>query len=268
MTRLQRLARIVRTLVKHPTALKRVISDPEDKREYVQGRFGLMSGLPRVDLLELVPELRVTVTPYSFLEGTSSVIDLALLNELARRRPNCRYLEIGTWRGESLANVARFAARSVSISLSESEMRDLGLSDGIVGAHKFFSKDLGNVEHIAHDSRTFDYGSLGEKFDLVFIDADHSYDSVRIDTRNAFQVLKDENSVIVWHDYGETPETVRWDVLAGILDGCPEENRKHLYHVSNTLCAIFTKSTVQARVATFPETPDKNFEITIRATPL
>jgi len=73
---------------------------------------------------------------------------------------------------------------------------------------------------------------------LIFIDGDHHSESIASDTANAFKLLKDENSVIVWHDYGIGTETVRWNVLAGILEGCPADKRNKLYHASNTICAF------------------------------
>ena len=66
---------------------------------------------------------------------------------------------------------------------------------------------------------TFDFADYYGKYDMVFIDGDHHYDSVKKDTETAFKLLKDNRSIIVWHDYGLDPETIRWDVLAAILDG-------------------------------------------------
>lgn len=222
-------------------------------------------GLPTIDLLELIPDLNVKVSPYSFLEGTSTVLDIALLNALAGQRPGCRYLEIGAWKGESVANVSRFAEHCVSLSLSPEEMRGIGLSEEFIKVHNFFSKNLSNVDHIAHNSHTFDFSTLPGKFDLVFIDGDHTYQGVKTDTANVFNLLKDDRSVIVWHDYGTTPESVNWEVAAGMLDGCPLESRKYLYHVSNTLCGIYIRSPFKAETSTFPQVPDKTFEITISA---
>jgi len=40
----------------------------------------------------------------------------------------------------------------------------------------------------------------GEKFDLIFVDADHDFDSVMNDSEVAFQLLA-KPGVILWHDY-------------------------------------------------------------------
>lgn len=264
MSNLRKLFKVVQTLMESPYSISRILVD--ERKKSVQKHYGFKDGLPTIDLLDLFPEFHITVEPYSFLEGTSTILDIALLNALAKKHTACKYLEIGTWKGESIANVAKFADKCVSISLSEGEMKELGLSDEFIRVHRFFSDGLNNVEHIGHNSHTFNYSSLTEKFDLIFIDGDHSHQGVKIDTQNAFKMLKDDDSTIIWHDYGSTPETVRWNTLAGILDGCPRENRKYLYHVSNTLCAIFIKSEFDTILTRFPQIPNKKFEIRISAT--
>ncbi len=135
--------------------------------------------------------------------------------------------------------MARFATKCVSVSLSEAELRQFGFDEAFIRVHQLFSAGLENVQHIGHNSRTFDFAGLPERFDLTFVDGDHSYEAIKADTRSAFTMRRDERSVIVWHDYGSTTERVRWNTLAGILDGCPAELRGHLYHVSNTLCAVY-----------------------------
>lgn len=263
MGKLRNISRAIRTLLRNPSALSRVLVD-EHKEEVVR-IHGLACGLPTLDLLDLLPDFHMTVRPYSFLEGTSTVMDIALLNSLASRIPDCAYLEIGTWRGESVANVARHAKKCVSLSLSETEIRALGWSEDFIRTHRFFSDGLPNVQHLGHNSLTFDFSSLGEKFDLIFIDGDHTYEGVRSDTRNAFGLLKDDRSVIVWHDAGTTPENTRWDTLAGILDGCPPGCRPNLYRVSNTLCAIYWRGAARGAFPAVPRVPDKEFEISLSA---
>jgi predicted O-methyltransferase YrrM len=258
-------------IVKDPSVLlssqilnRSYLADAPAKKNVSQ-KYSLPNGLPTVDLLTLIPNLKETIQPYSFLEGTSLPTDLALLKGLARRFPRCSFLEIGTWRGESVSNVASTGAECVSLSLSPQEMKEMDMSTEFIANHNFFSKQFSNVEHIGHNSQSFDYSKLNRKFDLIFIDGDHSYQSVRTDTRNVFGVLRDKSSIIVWHDYGYGPESIRWSVLAGILDGCPHNKRNHLYHVSNTMCAIYIDQDVTTdRVRTL-DLPNKQFRLEISA---
>ncbi|MGB2775332.1 MAG: class I SAM-dependent methyltransferase [Anaerolineae bacterium] len=262
---LRTLWKVLRLLAQDPRRLGNLIDHRAEERAYVTQTYGLGDGLPTVDLLDLLPGFEETVEPVSFLEGTSLLTDLALLKALARRFPQCRYLEIGAWRGESVANVASVAAACVSISLSADEMRQSGYHQELIAAHGFYSKSLPNITHIGHDSRTFDYASLPEKFDLIFVDGDHTHDSVRIDTQNAFKMLRGPDAMIVWHDYGHTRYSIQWHILAGILDGCPPAQRPHLYHVSNTLCAIYSPQPLPAAIVQTPQIPTKTFRVSLSA---
>ena len=79
----------------------------------------------------------------------------------------------------------------------------------------------------------------GKHYDFIFIDGSHEFADIAQDTRNAFRLLK-PGGVIVWHDYGLTTEKVNWTTLDAIIEGCPIDRLSNLYHVSNTLCAIYT----------------------------
>ena len=103
-----------------------------------------------------------------------------------------------------------------------------------------------------------------KEYDVIFVDGDHKYQSVLNDTKIAFKLLKDENSIIVWHDYASNPGAIRWDVLKGIYDGTPEIARPNLHCVSNTLCAIFTKQKI-ATIDSTKITPTKKFTVSIKA---
>ena len=83
---------------------------------------------------------------------------------------------------------------------------------------------------------------LDKKFDLIFVDGEHGFKAVKIDTRNVFALRKDANSNIVWHDYGYDTEDVRFEVLAAILSGIPKKEHSKLYHVSNTMCAVYLEN--------------------------
>lgn len=259
----QQLKNIIKYAIKPFCSLFK--NQEEEKKKYIIKYYNLPQGLPTIDLLDLLPGFSESIDPYAFLEGGSLVIDLAIIKALARQYPHCCYLEIGTWRGESVANVAAIAKKCVSISYSDEEMHHKNISDAFIKTHKIFSADLPNVIHIGHDSHSFDYLSLNQKFDLIFIDGDHSYEGVRVDTQKVFTLLRDENSVIIWHDYGFSPESVRWSVFAGILDGIPSENRKNLYHISNSLLAIYKKCAITSSFTSFPQTPNKKFSVTLSA---
>ncbi|MDD5529613.1 MAG: class I SAM-dependent methyltransferase [bacterium] len=268
MNKIKILLKILITVIRNPKCLYTIISSDEekDKRNYVIKKYSYKYGLPCIDLLDLFPEFEETIAPYSFLEGTSIVTDLGLLKALAKRYLRCRYLEIGTWRGESIVNIANIAEKCISIDLSKDEMKEKGYSTTFINLCDFFSKSLPNISYIKKDSQKLDFSVFKEKFDLIFIDGDHSYESIKKDTQNAFKVLKNSDSIIVWHDYFiNAVEKIKWSVLAGILDGCPKEKRGNLYYVSNTLCAIYIQGDFKAKFITSLQTPNKTFTVKLSA---
>jgi predicted O-methyltransferase YrrM len=124
-----------------------------------------------------------------------------------------RYFEIGTWRGESAANVAAEAATVHTLNLSAAEMRALHLPARYIELHGHFSHQLANVTHLHGNSATFDLAGLQKTagpFDLLFIDGDHRYEAVRRDTARVFAHLVGPATVVVWHDASRQPGHPRW----------------------------------------------------------
>jgi predicted O-methyltransferase YrrM len=263
MSKISKAIKASGSIIRKPYLLNLINESDEEKKEYVKKKYGLSDGLPTVDFSEFV-ENCIEIDPYSYLDGTSLPTDFALLKGICKKNKVEDYLEIGTWRGESAANVAPLVKNCFSLNISDEEMRAGGAPEEYVNMHRFFSKDIPSITHIQANSQTFDFSSLNKKFDLIFIDGDHHADSIASDTKNAFSLLKNENSVIVWHDYGTGTETTRFNVLAGILDGCPEEKRKYLYHVSNTLCAIFTNNNLKSSMVSPNSEPQNYFSVTIK----
>ncbi len=221
--------------------------------------------LPTIDILDLEPGLKDTINVYSFLPNTSTIPDMLLLRLLARKFKDCAYLEIGSYRGESLASVSEIAKECTSITLSKEELKMFGLSDEEISVQGVFSNNISNITSIYHNSLTFDFDAHKKRYDLLFVDGDHAYESVVIDTRNIFKLLKNEDSIIVWHDYGFDSASVRYDVFAAIIEGTPEEYRKNLYHVSNTMCAIFIRGNFSTTYTSQQPFPNKIFKIGVEA---
>lgn len=229
-------------------------------------KLGLTKGIPTIDILDLVPDMEETISSFSFLEGTSRVIDIAFIKSLARRfNSQCDYLEIGSWRGESLLNIAPLCKDIVSLSLSAEEMKSMGFDESVIAMDGYFVKNMPNIRRIGHNSLTFDFSSLGKKFDLIFVDGDHSYDAVKSDTKNAFKMLKNDNSIIVWHDCGMTYEDQRNEVIGAIVEGATIEQCKHIYRVSNSLCGIYIKGNFNTSYPPLVTEPTKIFEVSIKA---
>lgn len=266
MGKLKKLLKGLSLLIRKPYLINAVIHHPDVFEDRFQKKYGVHyeKGLKQVDLKTIFPEQEVKVSPYSYLDGSSLPTDFALLISLCKKYNVKDYLEIGTWRGASAANVAKYVERCYSLNLPDDEIKALGGSDNYVDSHRFFSKEIENVYHLFGNSRTFDFAQLETKFDLIFVDGDHSYEAVKKDTATIFQLLKNEDSIIVWHDYAFSPENVRHEVLMGILDGCPPEKQGQLRHVSNTKCAVYLPKNIPSNTLEAYALPEKYFEVNLK----
>jgi hypothetical protein len=103
-------------------------------------------------------------------------------------------LEIGTYKGATARELA-VAFPNLTIHVVDVHMPSYGLKIEEVCME---AKDLPNVNLTIADSHTFSYPpNLG----LIFIDGDHTWEGVRIDTENALSYFRNRHGTIVWHDY-------------------------------------------------------------------
>lgn len=259
---MNKLAKAITALVqiaRNPYLLNLVLDDNDVRKQEVSKKYGLNS-FPQLSLGQVTESSAMTINPFAFGDGGSLPTDLALLKALAVMFPRCSYFEIGTWRGESLANVASVAHECFTMDLPDAEKRDLGYDEEYISQHAILSQHLPNVTHLKANSHTFDFSTLNRKFDLVFIDGDHHYESVLNDTQKVFKHLLHDDSVVVWHDYAFNPEKVRYEVMAAILDGCPPSSHDNLYHIANTMCAVYWKNAPK----TLSAARNGLFEVSIR----
>ena len=261
MKKIKKTFAAIAEIIKNPWLLNHILEENSIWQKKVDQKYKLLNGLPQVQLDELFPDFSEKLNSFSFTGGGSLPTDIALLKSLCRKFENASYFEIGTWRGESVRNVADVAKECYTLNLSKQQIINLGMSEKYADAHAFFSKRLSNVTHLQGDSRTFDYTGLNKKFDVVFIDGNHHLDFVVSDTQKVFEHLLHENSVVVWHDYAFNPEKVRFELMHAILDGVPKEYHPNLYHVANTMCAIFIKGDFKTKFLEAYQNPIVTYEV-------
>lgn len=265
MSKIHKTFTALLSIIKNPWLLNKIVNENKNWQEKVVQKHQLNDGLPVVQLNDLFPNFSETLNSFSFLGGGSLPTDIALLKSAARKFEDCKYFEIGTWRGESVCNVADVAKECYTLNLAPAQILDLTKNQKYADAHFFFSKDLPNVTQLLGDSKTFDYAGLNKKFDVIFIDGNHHYDFVKSDTEKVFQNLVHEDSIVVWHDYAYSPEKVRFEILNAILDGVPASEHQHLYHVGNSMCAIFIKGKFPTSKLELYDQPKFTYEVSLKA---
>ena len=264
MSRIFKTFKAIAAIIKNPWLLNRVLGSPDLHKQAVSGKYDMVAGFPVLDPSLLFGDAySAKLNTFTFLDGGSMVTDISLLKLLARSINKCKYLEIGTWRGESVVNVVDETDVCYTVNLSDPDLRKLKVDERIIEMQAFFSKGNEKIHHVKANTRDFDFASIGIKFDLIFIDGDHHYDMIVNDTKKVFQHLTHKDSIVVWHDYAWNPEEIRYEVMAGILDGTPKEYHSKLYHVANTKCAIFINRELKSKKLEAPVSPEFFYEVEI-----
>ena len=262
------MARGAGRVIRNPRELARLtIARPEElERRYEVEARELFGVLPRAVPIEAVvgPDLG-QLDAFSFLDDTSTVLDLLLLRGLARCRPGCRYFEIGTFRGESAVAVADVASEVVTLSLSDDHLLSLGADRSFVAAHRVFSDSNPKVRHIFGDSGTFDVTPFLDWADVLFIDGDQARRAVENDTRRFLPIVRRGTGGVVWHDAFLSPLRPRWEVLAGIGAALSSEQRRSLVHVANTLAVALIPAADTLPTIELSYVPQTVFSVAVTA---
>ena len=218
MGKLGKLTAAIKILKNKPHLINQILEHDSVFQDEVISDYGLKTGLPTIPFNEIAAE--TSLPNYLFLDGGSLITDLLLLKSLAKATPNCEYFEIGTWRGESCTTVADHTEKCFTFNLPLEFIKSLGHDQVYLDQLELLSKKDDRITPINGNSLDFDFSSLDIQPNLVFIDGDHHYEAVKSDSKKIFDWINPDEATIVWHDYGNSPEKVRWSVLKGILDGC------------------------------------------------
>ena len=109
-------------------------------------------------------------------------------------------LEFGTWEGYTTLMMSKLPDVEKITTVDIYDGFDVAYGHCYHGLRNkefygSFIKDVKNVEQVFCDTTKF---KTKEKYDAVFIDANHSYESVKNDTKVCLQV---NPKIIIWHDY-------------------------------------------------------------------
>jgi predicted O-methyltransferase YrrM len=112
-------------------------------------------------------------------------------------------------------------------------LRRNAFANGAIHLDRAAQRFRRKVNRIHCDSRTLDpiARGLAGRFDFIFIDGGHDFETVSSDTANALRMAKDD-SVIIWHDYRSN---IHQDVTR-FVDGFSGKNP--VIHVQHTMIAF------------------------------
>lgn len=170
--------------------------------------------------------------------------ELLTLGAIARMTaPRC-VVEFGTFRGGSTlaiaANMPGGRVVTVDIEPGQRQTHEHGLGTGLpefeVGCLFQGTRYAPMIEQRFANTLTFEAGDLVGRADLVFVDADHTYEFTRRDTATALRLVR-PGGWILWHDYTWEPQHSE---CAGVTRAVNEFFERHggCFHLAGTRFAI------------------------------
>jgi hypothetical protein len=193
-----------------------------------------------INLGEFLRDLeQIELKSLTFLPGGSGILDYAFLKALVNKFKIKNYLEIGTYIGESINIISESCESCYSITApieASFSMKNWCKNANIPD----YSDRLSNAENIKHyycDSKDFNYNKIDKKINLYFIDGDHSYKGVYLDTKNIFET-RDDNSFVVWHDFKKQRNSLNGEIVKAVKDVLNEEF-ENVFITDNNLCGIY-----------------------------
>jgi predicted O-methyltransferase YrrM len=162
--------------------------------------------------------------------GHPNKVDLLFVSAIAKYRQARNIFEFGTYTGRTTYHLtlASDAARVTTLNLPpELETR---LAPYLMTYYRGSDRE-DRITQIFEDSRKFDPTPFAGQYDFIFVDADHSYELVKIDTEKALKMLAPKG-LLVWHDYApKSPGVVQF------MEEFSQE--RPVFHIRNTCLTLW-----------------------------
>ena len=166
--------------------------------------------LPTISLVDLFPDFNQRIVHFGEIPHggwSTPLADLVMLLKLALCNESKRVMELGSYRGYTALFLAQHLSPAAKI-VTIDRHPDHGEAYRATPFAGMIERRVGEIDRamFAEDEPA--------SYDLIFVDADHSYASVRDDTESVLPLLS-STGFIVWHDYSN------WGYFSG-ENGVPE----------------------------------------------
>jgi len=150
--------------------------------------------LPECDPQEVIPgfvETEIKIKQCPMGAWSTPLVDVFVVLKAAIGFQSKRILELGSYRGDTARLLAENTGPDTKIVTVDVEPKHGAAYRGLDIERKIQRK-VGSISRALFEK--------DEKYDFIFVDANHDFNSVMNDTKVAFEVLAEEG-VILWHDY-------------------------------------------------------------------
>ena len=168
---------------------------------------------PRVTLSSIEREDDFQVTPFELMTLGSIVADFA---------PK-QLFEIGTFDGRTTLNLWHNAPEDAKVFTLDLPPDQQTHYEGKGHSAKLKDVSTDRIIQLFGDSHQFDFGPYVSQIDLVFVDANHTYEAVVKDSQTALKLTEGRNGLIIWHDYESMPGVTK--AVNELIDRLPEPPR-------------------------------------------
>jgi predicted O-methyltransferase YrrM len=139
-----------------------------------------------------------------------TVFELAVINAFIAGRKPANIFEIGTFDGRTTLNMYLNAEKQAQITTIDLSLQEQNLPDGkAVGEMIRDLVDRGEITLLYGNSVEYDFSPYYGTQDLVFIDANHTYENVKSDSAVAMRLIRGRTACVLWHDYLRWPGVTR-----------------------------------------------------------
>lgn len=191
-----------------------------------------------------------------YKSGNISFIETVIVSLICRNLNPMYILEFGTFNGRTTTNISANTseeAKIITVDLpfteadntvyplvgsketdEHDELGYIGRKNKLYLKHDPIYRD--KITQLWIDSAKFPVKKYPAYFDLIFIDASHSYKNVLNDTHIALHCIKDQG-LILWHDYNGWPGVTQ--ALNEFYIHLVDDYKKQMCHIKDTSLVIY-----------------------------
>lgn len=176
-----------------------------------------------------------------FSGGASGILDYLLIRSVIKKYNLKRYLEIGSFIGESIDCIYDLCDEFLSISLPDDYVSSVKFFEerGLENFSGYFLRDKKKLRRIIGDSMKLDFNSINYKPDISYIDGSHTYKGVYSDLTNIIKITDMNEGFIILHDMKNGFLRKSKELLSAAYGALGEKYSKNFFCFDESMCGIY-----------------------------